>query len=212
MSKVLPLPLRVYLIRHGETDWSSSERHTGLTDIVLSATGEQQARGLAPVLATLAFTQVLTSPLERARQTCTFAGQGAHAEADADLVEWHYGDYEGRTTVDIQRQCPDWNVFVDGCPNGESPTQVSARLDRFIARVTGLSGNVAVFSHGHLIRALAVRWLQMPVDQARHLALDTASISVLARDAGHANLPIISMWNLPADRSAGEGFSLGSAA
>ena len=200
MSKVLLLPLRVYLIRHGETDWSSSERHTSSTDIALSAFGEQQARRLAVVLGALVFAKVLTSPLKRARQTCAFAGQGAHAEADADLVEWHYGDYEGRTTIDIQQQCPDWNVFVDGCPNGESPTQVSARLDRFIARIAGLKGNVAVFSHGHLIRALAVRWLQMPVDQARHLALDTASISVLARDAGHANLPIISMWNLPANR------------
>ncbi|WP_295683682.1 histidine phosphatase family protein [uncultured Nevskia sp.] len=190
--------MRIYLIRHGQTDWALAQRHTGLTDIALNEFGERQARSLAKALGTLGFTKVLTSPLKRARQTCALAGQGAAAEADPDLAEWNYGDYEGWTTREIQLHSADWNVFSNGCPNGETAGQISMRADRVIARLIDLSGNIAVFSHGHFGRALAVRWLQMPLTQARHFALDAASVSVLALDIAHAKLPIIAMWNLPA--------------
>lgn len=148
VSAVSSPALRIYLIRHGQTDWAVSQRHTGLTDIVLNEFGERQARGLAKALGTLGFTKVLTSPLRRARQTCSLAGQSTAAEVDPDLVEWDYGDYEGKTTPEIQQHAANWNLFSEGCPNGETPVQISMRADRVISRLIDLSGNIAIFLRG----------------------------------------------------------------
>ncbi len=187
--------LQLYLIRHGETAWSITGQHTGFTDLALTAHGEEQARALAPVLRAVKFTQVLTSPLLRARQTCDLAGLGADKEFEPDLVEWDYGDYEGRRTLDIQKEVPGWNVWRDGCPHGETPANVSDRVDRLLARLRALSGNIALFSHGQFGSALAARWIGLAVLEAQHLALGPASISILAHEAGHLNVPVISLWN-----------------
>jgi len=155
--------VRLYLIRHGETEWSLSGQHTGRTDLPLTAHGEDEARKLEPWLRPIPFARVLTSPLQRARQTCELAGLGAAASVEPDLAEWNYGDYEGRLSRDIRKARPDWNVFRDGCPNGEMPGQVSARADRVVARLLALDGNVALFSHGQFSRALATRWIELSV-------------------------------------------------
>ena len=186
---------RIYLIRHGETEWSRSGQHTGLTDIPLTAHGESQAQELAQRLRDISFTRVFTSPRQRARRTCELAGFAPVAETDPDLAEWNYGDYEGKRTVDIKKERSDWNLFLDGCPCGESPVQVSDRADRFIARLRALEGNVALFSHGHFGRALAARWIGSPVSQAQHLLLSTASISILGYEHNHADEPVIALWN-----------------
>jgi broad specificity phosphatase PhoE len=175
-------PCQVYYFRHGETAWSKSGQHTGSTDIPLTPEGEAKARGLATRLAGIAFTRVFTSPRLRARQTCDLAGLGANAEVDPELAEWDYGEYEGLRTVDIRGERPGWEIFRDGCPGGESPQQIAARVDRVIARFRALSGNVAVFSHGHFGRVLAVRWLGMPILQARHFPLSPASLCMLGSD------------------------------
>jgi broad specificity phosphatase PhoE len=188
-------PLRLYYIRHGETEWSLSGKHTGATDIPLTANGEAGARALAPWLTRLAFTTVLTSPRQRARRTCDLAGLGAGAEVEPDLAEWDYGDYEGRLSVDIRSQRPGWSVFRDGCPGGESPADIAARADRLIARLSGLSGNVALFSHGHFGAVLAARWIGLPVVEGRHFILGVASMSVLAVDARHDDTRVIDLWN-----------------
>lgn len=141
-------PLRLYLIRHGETEWSLSGRHTGRTDVPLTARGEDEARALAPRLREIPFAHVLSSPLQRARRTCELTMLGAAAEIEPDLAEWDYGDYEGQRSMDIRKQRPGWNVFRDGCPHGEMPAQVSERADRLIAHLRALDGNVALFSHG----------------------------------------------------------------
>ncbi len=194
--------LQLYLIRHGETAWSITGRHTGFTDIVLTAHGEDEARALAPSLRTVHFTRILTSPLLRARQTCQLAGFGTYAEIEPDLVEWDYGDYDGRRTVDIQDERPGWNVWRDGCPQGESPQNMSDRADRLLARLRDLSGNVALFSHGQFGSAVAARWIGLGVIEAQHLALGPASISILAHEAGHPRVPVISLWNVrPKDSS-----------
>jgi len=192
---------QLYLIRHGETAWSITGQHTGFTDIALTAHGEEQARALAPCLRRIQFTQVLASPLLRARQTCELAGLGAEAELEPDLVEWNYGDYEGKRTVDIQEERPGWNVWRDGCPHGESPANIADRADRLLARLRELSGNVALFSHGQFGSALAVRWIGLAVIEAQHLALSPASISILAHAADHPKVPVIALWNAAADRS-----------
>lgn len=145
-----PLRPRLYLIRHGETEWALSGRHTGRTDIALTANGEDQARTLVPMLGTIRFAHVFTSPLQRARQTCALAGLGASAEVEPDLAEWDYGDYEGRRSTDIRADRPGWTVYRDGCPGGEDASQVSDRVDRLIARLQALDGNIALFSHGQL--------------------------------------------------------------
>ena len=193
--------LQLYLIRHGETAWSITGQHTGFTDIVLTPHGEDEARVLGSRLRTVQFTRILTSPLLRARQTCELAGFGAAGEIDPDLVEWNYGDYEGKRTVDIHEERPGWNVWRDGCPHGETPVNVSDRADRLLARLRGLSGNVALFSHGQFGSALAARWIGLAVIEAQHLALGPASISMLAREAGHPKVPVIALWNAGADRS-----------
>ena len=156
---------------------------------------------MASRLAKVQFTRILTSPLRRARQTCELAGFGAAAKIDADLVEWNYGDYEGKRTVDIHGERPDWNVWRDGCPHGETPANVSDRADRLLARLREASGNVALFTHGQFGSVLAARWIGLAVIEAQHLALGPASISILAHEAGHPKVAVIALWNARADRS-----------
>jgi len=183
---------QVYLIRHGETEWSLSGQHTGITDIPLTENGRNVAKQLEPILAKENFTMILTSPLERARKTCELAGLGAHAEIDRDLMEWNYGEYEGLTPKQIDAQAPGWMIFTDGCPGGESPAQVSARADRLVARVRSVEGDVALFAHGHIFRVFAARWLGLPAMAGCHFLLDTATLSILSY---YRNLPAIRRWN-----------------
>jgi broad specificity phosphatase PhoE len=183
---------QVYLARHGETEWSLSRQHTGITDIPLTENGRNLAKRLAPVLATERFALVLTSPLERARKTCELAGLGAHAEIDRDLMEWNYGEYEGLTPKQIDAQAPGWMLFRDGCPGGETPEQAGARADRVIARVRAAEGHVALFAHGHIFRVFAARWLGLPATAGCHFLLDTATLSILSY---YRNLPAIRRWN-----------------
>jgi probable phosphoglycerate mutase len=184
---------RLWLVRHGETEWSASGKHTGSTDIPLTDAGRTAARDLAPSLAGHPFALVLTSPLLRARDTCALAGLGERAVVDDDLREWEYGEYEGRTTPQIREGRPNWTVFNDGCPGGESPEQVAERADRVIARVRATDGDAVAFSHGHLLRVLAARWVELPPQAGAHLALATASISVLGWER---ETPVISSWDL----------------
>ena len=189
------MPLQVYYIRHGETDWSKSGQHTGRTDRPLTGQGEQNARNLAGRLASVGFSHVLTSPRQRARRTCELAGLGAGALIDVDLAEWDYGDYEGKRTADILEGRPSWNLFKDGCPNGETPQQIAGRADRLICRLRLLEGNVALFSHGHFGRVLAVRWIMLPVAEGERFMLDTASVSILGFERGDLAAPAIRLWN-----------------
>jgi len=192
MTDVLPV---VYLARHGETAWSLSGQHTGLTDLPLTEQGEQTARRLGVRLRELSFTNVFTSPLQRARQTCAQAGYGDVAVVDPDLVEWDYGDYEGRRTNEIVAERPGWNLFRDGCPGGESPQQVAARADRVIGRLRALEGNALLFSSGHFIRVLAARWLGIePTSNSRYFSLSTASLSALGYERDLSR-PVIQLWN-----------------
>jgi len=186
---------RAYLIRHGETAWSLSGQHTGRTDIPLTDQGEQDARKLAERLHVVRFSHVFTSPLQRARRTCELAGLGEVAEIEPDLVEWDYGDYEGQRPEDIRKRRPDWNIFRDGCPCGESAAEVSERADRLIARFRTLGGKIAMFSHGQFGRVLAVRWIGLPVRQAQHFLLGTASLSILGYQHNLADEPAIVLWN-----------------
>lgn len=183
---------RVYLIRHGETPWTITGQHTGLTDIPLTDHGREAARRLEPVLSKLQFDLVLTSPLQRARETCELAGLGERAHIDRDLVEWNYGDYEGLTTKQIRAIAPDWLVFRDGCPGGERPEDVGARVDRLIARARSLHGHVVLFAHGHLFKVLAARWLGLPVASGSHFILDTATLNILSYYQG---IPALKRWN-----------------
>src|SRR5580704_10030202 len=156
------MPVKIYVVRHGETEWSLSGQHTGSTDIPLTGHGEEEARRLAPHLSCIRFSAALCSPRQRAKKTCELAGLGALAQVEPDLAEWDYGDYEGLRTSDIAKEQPGWNIFADGCPNGELPDQVSARADRLIGLLEVLDGNVALFSHGHFSRVLAARWIGLP--------------------------------------------------
>jgi broad specificity phosphatase PhoE len=185
---------RVFLIRHGETEWSLSGQHTGMTDISLTANGRKLPRRLAPVLAKVTFARVCTSPLSRARETCELAGLGGRAEIDIDLVEWNYGDYEGLTPKQIYAEAPNWMLFRDGCPGGESPEDVGRRVDSVIERVRGVEGNVALFAHGHVFRVFAARWINLPPRAGSHFLLDTATVSVLSYYRG---VPAIKRWNAP---------------
>lgn len=186
---------QVYLIRHGETAWSLSGQHTSRTDLALTSRGEEVARRLAQRLAGRQFNHVLTSPMRRARQTCELAGFGAVARVEPDLHEWDYGDYEGKTSKEIHQQRPAWSIYHDGCPNGESPQQIAARADGMVAKLRQMDGTVAVFSHGHFLRILGLRWVGLSVLEGRHFGLDTASISILAFEHNDLNSPIISTWN-----------------
>jgi len=185
---------KVYLLRHGETEWSLNGRHTGVTDIPLTENGRKLARQLQPILAREKFVMVLTSPLQRARETCELAGLGTLASVDRDLMEWNYGEYEGLTTDQIRRTRPDWSVFRDGCPGGESPLQVSVRADRIVSRVRTFDGNVALFSHGHILRVLAARWINLSASYGENFLLDTATLNVLGY---YRESPAFKIWNAP---------------
>ena len=187
------LPI-VYLVRHGETQWSASHQHTGSTDIALTPAGETEAEAAGKALADLTPTLVLSSPLQRAARTAELAGFGATLQTDDDLVEWDYGAYEGLTSAEIHAQRPDWLLFRDGCPDGESPAEVSRRADRVVARLRAAEGTALIFSHGHFSRVLAARWLGLPVEFGRYLLLSTAAISVLGYEHG-LNEPAIVRWN-----------------
>jgi probable phosphoglycerate mutase len=191
---------QVYLIRHGQTIWSVSGQHTGRTDLPLTEKGEQQARQLGAVLRTISFCQVLVSPMQRARRTCELAGLGAQARIEPALHEWDYGDYEGLTRAQIRATRAQWDVFRDGCPGGESPEQVSARADQILAQVRAMPGRVALFSHGHLLRALAVRWIELSIQAGMHFGLDAGSLSLLGFEHNSALEPAIELWNAPALR------------
>lgn len=183
---------RAILIRHGETEWSMTGQHTGSTDIPLTEHGRNAARRLAPLAAEASFALVLTSPLGRARETCALVGLGNLAEVDPNLVEWNYGEYEGLTSIEIHAKAPGWMLFRDGCPGGERPEQVAARVDRIITRIRSVEGDVALFAHGHLFRVFAARWLGLPAAAGSHFLLDTATVSVLSHYQG---IPAIKRWN-----------------
>ena len=185
---------RVCLIRHGETEWSISRQHTGTTDIPLTENGRTAARQLGPILAEQKFDVVFVSPLRRARQTCELVGIGALTIIEPDLCEWNYGNYEGLTPAQIRATAPNWLIFRDGCPGGESPTEVGARVNRLIARIRTVRGHVALFGHGHLLRVLASRWMGLPVSYGSHFLLHPASLSVLGYYQG---MGAIERWNAP---------------
>ena len=192
MSESLPI---VYLARHGETAWSLSGQHTGLTDLPLTEHGERTARRLGERLKDLTFATVWTSPLQRAARTCELAGFGVVAEIDRDLIEWDYGQYEGRRTAEIRAERPDWELFRDGCPGGESPKQVSERADRVVGRVRAVAGDVLLFTSGHFLRVLAARWIGLePTVNCRFFMLSTASLSALGYEHDLTR-PVIRLWN-----------------
>jgi broad specificity phosphatase PhoE len=191
MSGVLPI---VYLARHGETVWTVSGQHTGLTDLPLTERGERNARRLEERLRGLICVKVFTSPLQRATRTCELAGFGAMAEIDRDLLEWNYGEYEGRLTSDIHRERPDWQLFRDGCPGGESPKEVGARADRVVKRVRAVGGDVLLFASGHFLRVFAARWLGLEPGAGRFFLLSTASLSALGYEHNLSE-PVIRLWD-----------------
>ena len=186
---------QLYLIRHGETPWSLIGRHTSRTEVALTPKGEHDARALAGRLRSVHFDEVFTSPRLRARQTCEFAGFGDRCSIEPDLAEWDYGDYEGLRSTEIHQSIPDWNIYRDGCPNGESPAQMTTRVDRLIAKLRARNGIVAAFSHGHFGRVLASRWINAPLEDGKKLPLDPASVSVLGYSAEDPAKPVILRWN-----------------
>ena len=187
---------RIYFIRHGETEWSLSGRHTGSSDIALTENGEVQSRRLQPLLQSVSFAHVLTSPRQRARQTCALAGLTQAAEIVPHLADWDYGAYEGLSTAEIRKTAPDWNIFRDGCPGGETAAQISARADGLIERLRRLGGDIALFSHGQFGCVLAARWIGLPVIEGQHFALDTASLSILGTKPGHPDVSVVTRWNM----------------
>lgn len=189
--------MELYFMRHGETAWSLSGQHTGRTDLPLTGHGEAEAQALGTLLHGVRFDHLFTSPRQRARRTAELAGH-AGALLEPDLAEWDYGDYDGKTQDEIHAQRPGWDIYLDGCPGGESPEQITTRVDRLIARWSTLKGRTAIFSHGHFGRVLAARWIGLPVVMAKHFALSTASCSILDLDANHGNRPRIVHWNVTA--------------
>ena len=185
-------PPTLTLVRHADTEWTATGQHTGRTDIPLTDHGRAVARALAPALRDREFALVLVSPLSRARETCELAGLGDGAVPTPDLLEWDYGDYEGLTTPQIRAQRPDWNLWRDGCPGGESPQEVGARVDRVIARALEAPGDVALFAHGHVLRVLAARWIELPPGEGARLALSTGSLSLLGHER---ETRVVSEWN-----------------
>jgi probable phosphoglycerate mutase len=188
---------RVYVVRHGETEWSLSGQHTGVTDIPLTENGRAVARRLKPILAEPSFTLVLSSPLSRARETCELAGLGAGAVLEPGLKEWNYGEYEGLTPKQIHAKAPGWMIFRDGCPGGETPAQVGARVDQVLTRVRAAPGDVALFAHGHAFRVLVARWIGLPPGAGQHFLLDTATLNVLGY---YRDSPAVKIWNAPLTR------------
>lgn len=203
MTVAKPEPLQIYLIRHGETEWALTGRHTGHTDIPLTAHGEDEARELGRTLRHLNFSHAFTSPRLRARHTAELVAPGPAVAVDPDLSEWDYGAYEGRRTAEIRAGEPDWNLFHDGCPRGESPAQVLARVDRLFTRLRPLDGNVALFTHGQIGGVLAARWIGLPIVEAEHFPFDTAALAVLGYAAHHPEVPVIARWNWRAQGSPG---------
>jgi broad specificity phosphatase PhoE len=191
MSETLPI---VYLARHGETEWSITGQHTGLTDLPLTARGERNARSLEARLHGSTFAKVFTSPLQRAARTCELAGFGERAEIDQDLVEWDYGEYEGRRTADIRKERPGWQLFHDGCPGGETPDDIGLRADRVIQRIRSIDDHVLVFSSGHFLRVFAVRWLGLEAALGRYFMLSTASLSAVSYEH-ELSQPAIRLWD-----------------
>lgn len=192
MSEVLPV---VYLARHGNTAWTHSGQHTGLTDLPLTPDGERNARQLGERLKGLTFEKVFTSPLQRASRTCEIAGYGDRAVTVPDLVEWNYGEYEGLTSVEIRKVRPDWQLFRDGCPGGESPEQIAARADRVVHCIRKLNANVLLFSSGHFIRVLAAGWLGLgAISSGKYFLLSPASLSSLGYEHDLSR-PVIRLWN-----------------
>lgn len=182
----------IYLARHGETAWSLTGQHTGLTDLPLTEHGERNARNLGERLQGLKFAKVFTSPLQRAARTCELAGFKAAAEVDRDLVEWDYGDYEGHRTAEILKSNPGWQLFRDGCPGGESPAQIGTRADRVIERVRAVAGDVLIFSSGHFLRVFAARWLELEPAAGKYFLLNTASLSGVSHERNQA---VLRLWN-----------------
>jgi probable phosphoglycerate mutase len=199
MSQQLPL---TYLARHGETAWSLTGQHTGRNEIPLTQRGEREAQSLGQRLKDVAFAQVFTSPLGRAVRTCELAGFGKIATIDPDMLEWDYGDYSGKTIAEIRRQRPDWNLFRDGCPGGETAADVGKRADHVLARVRAIEGNIVLFSHGHFLRVFAARWLGLDPTAARYWHLGTAGLCVLGYEHTR-NEPVIRVWNDSGHTSAG---------
>ncbi len=191
MNEALP---EIYLVRHGETAWTISGQHTGRTDIPLTERGEREAYELNARLNGLRFSKVLTSPLQRARRTCELAGFGEYAQADPDLMEWNYGAYESQRTLDIRAKRPCWNLFEDGCPDGETLTEISTRADRVMTRIRTMEGDVLIFAHRDILRVLTALWIALPAREARHFHLATASVSILGYDHDLAE-PVIRQLN-----------------
>jgi broad specificity phosphatase PhoE len=192
----------LYLVRHGDTAWTDSHRHTGRSDVPLNESGERHARQLVDALPPIPFARVFTSPLQRAAKTCALAGFGEVAEIDPDLLEWDYGRFEGKVTADILKERPGWELFRDGCDGGETPGDVAARADRFLARVRDIDGDVLAFSSGHIIRMIAARWLGLPPTDGRFFFCRPASFGQLGYEHNTRDQPIIDVWNyvtLPRD-------------
>jgi broad specificity phosphatase PhoE len=192
MSASLP---DLYLVRHGETAWTLSGQHTGLTDLPLTAAGEVQARQLGVRLASITFAKVFSSPLQRAVRTCELSGYGSRVELDRDLLEWNYGDYEGKKRDWILARQPGWAIFRDGCPNGESPQDIGVRADRAISRICSGDGNVLVFSSGHILRVLIARWLGLHASAGRYFRLGTAALTILGFDHNNRSEPVVRLLN-----------------
>ena len=193
-AKETPHPPRLFLIRHGNTDWSDSGEHTGCTDIPLNTSGEAHARLLGTRLSGERFSRIFVSPLIRVRRTCQLVGFADRAEVTPDLTEWNYGSYEGRMTIDVHRERPEWYLYRDGAPGGESPEQVAARADRFIESVRPIDGDVAAFSSAQIIRMIVARWLGLPPLGARYFYTETASVGILGYEHNR-NQSVILLWN-----------------
>jgi probable phosphoglycerate mutase len=191
MNEALPT---VYLARHGETAWSITGQHTGLTDLPLTQRGERNALRLGQRLRGLTFVEILTSPLQRAARTCELAGFGGAAQTEPDLLEWNYGQYEGRRSSEIHTERPAWRLFRDGCPGGESPEQVAARADRVLEKIRTVKGDSLLFSSGHFLRVLAARWLGLEAAAGRFFLLSTASLSALSYEHTSSD-PAIRLWD-----------------
>jgi broad specificity phosphatase PhoE len=187
--------LKLYLVRHGETAWSLTGQHTGATELPLTPRGEEEARALRPWLEGIPFTHVFSSPRQRAQQTCALSGVAQRIEIEPDLAEWNYGEYEGRRSDSIRAERPNWEIFADGCPGGESPAEISARADRLIFKLRGLHGDVALFSHGHISRVITARWIDAPGTLGRNLAMATASVNVMSYEERHHDTPVVERWN-----------------